>query len=589
MKRPYYHFAVLTLLSITALVAPLLIDIKSGHAQVFPSLGSLWVPPVPPTPVGIPSYDQSAYNQRLQELIVQQTAGKQTAWSALKNTITSVAAVTSSINDTAMWVKTYVLDPLAFAVSGNLLRSLTAGVVDFINGNNTSGRPLFVQNLGGHLLSVSDQRAFAFFAEFGRNSNTHFSAGLLSSLRANYLQGSSAAGFWAANQYTLPMFSPNPAAFVGGNFRQGGWPAWFALTTRPQNNPYMSYYIAQAEYSARVRNAVSNSLQELAWGDGFMSWCDDATEEELEAESDGIPESVEITPRVGEIPDEVEITNRVGTPGNCGAGKKTRTPASVIRDGLQKALGADFDRLIDVGDAGTVFQNIANTLQVMTYGASVLGAANSGGLLGISQPRGGVSSVLQRYRDQPRITQAGITNIATNYQQQAATQAQALGTKETASIQNDLVGSDSNYRDLLGEATGSTTEASATEGSVPYQAAWQTIGNAAQATRTSLLAITNSCPGTYVTEAHRAVNTVVNPLIQQAASAGANSIPTASNIAYAEAQAQTTNSATSTSCGSFTASGGTLVDQMTLIKANADKALSVCSGSPTLAYLTCEP
>jgi hypothetical protein len=102
----------------------------------------------------------------------------------IKNTITSIAEVASEVATWALYVKAYVLDPAAFILSGNMLRSLTAGVVNFINGGNSGGNPLYVQNLSQHLLGTGDRQALVFFGELGQ-SNSPFGATILNSLRIN--------------------------------------------------------------------------------------------------------------------------------------------------------------------------------------------------------------------------------------------------------------------------------------------------------------------------------------------------------------------------------------------------------------------
>jgi hypothetical protein len=321
----------------------------------------------------------------------------------IKNTISSIATVSTEINTWAVRIKDYVLDPAAFILSGNLLKSITAGIIDFVNGNNSSGNPLYVQDLRSHLLATGDVQAVNFFAEFGRNSNSPFASSILSSLRMNYLQGTSANGYWAANQCTLNRYSPNPLAFANGDFSQGGWGAWFALTTQPQNNPYYQYYRAQAELSARVENAVANQLTQLAWGQGFLSWCGDSSGAPAPAGDPQCPAGQEWSSEFETcVPTAVAAIDG-GCTKSDGSQGKIQTPGSVIRDGLNEALGTDIRRLINVGDVNTIFNNVGNVLSIMSYGASLLGGnGGSGGLFGVSHASGANPvPLLDQYRNQP--------------------------------------------------------------------------------------------------------------------------------------------------------------------------------------------
>ena len=157
----------------------------------------------------------------------------------IKETLNLVSTYTNTAANVAQQVNTYVLQPLAFVMSGNLMKLLTAKVLEFVtNGlSNGTGSPMFVQDVNGMMQRVGDIQAKAFFIQFGRNSNSPFAASITSSLRTNYLWNTSSAGFFAQNRNTMAMYSPNPNAFLNGNWSQGGVGAWFALTTQTQNNP----------------------------------------------------------------------------------------------------------------------------------------------------------------------------------------------------------------------------------------------------------------------------------------------------------------------------------------------------------------
>ena len=198
----------------------------------------------------------------------------ETTISAAKLTLLTAYNLAEASAETALYVNTYVLQPLAFVMSGNLLKLITASVIDFVIGKtNGTGAPQFVQNLQGNLQTVGDTQALAFFAQFGRNSNSPFASAITSSLRTNYLQNTSSAGFWDANKCTLSASSPNIDDYLKGDWSQGGTDAWFALTTQDQNNPYTLYQRSQNQLASVVTSATAARLAELNWGQGFLSWC----------------------------------------------------------------------------------------------------------------------------------------------------------------------------------------------------------------------------------------------------------------------------------------------------------------------------
>ena len=196
--------------------------------------------------------------------------------SSIKNAASYVLDISNTAANVAKQIKSYVLDPIAFVVSGNLLKSITSSILGFVGGKNGTGKPLYVQNLQGYLQNVGDVQAYNFLGQFSRNSNSPFAGAISSSLRNNYLQDTSLAGFFAANKNTLGQASSNPSGFLAGNWSLGGVAAWFSLTTQCQNNPYCFFYTSQNQMARSVQGATSAKLAQLNWGQGFLSWCGSA-------------------------------------------------------------------------------------------------------------------------------------------------------------------------------------------------------------------------------------------------------------------------------------------------------------------------
>ncbi|HEY4522895.1 MAG TPA: hypothetical protein VJK73_00810, partial [Candidatus Paceibacterota bacterium] len=193
--------------------------------------------------------------------------------SAVKNTASYVLDITDTAAEYAQYIKAYVLDPIAFITSGNLLKSITSSMLGFVAGKNGTGKPLYVQNLRGYMQNVGDVEAYSFINQFQRNSNSPFAGAITSSLRADYLQQTTAAGFFAANKSTLASVSSNPLAYVAGDWSKGGLLAWFGLTTQDQNNPYILNYRAQNQLTRQVAEARGAKLAQANWGQGILSYC----------------------------------------------------------------------------------------------------------------------------------------------------------------------------------------------------------------------------------------------------------------------------------------------------------------------------
>lgn len=320
----------------------------------------------------------------------------QTLWDMATQAMTEINTYLTEINTwvikvatVAQYVNTFVLQPIAFIKSGQLMKMMTAGVLAFVNGQaNGTGVPQFVGNLQGNLQRIGDIQATSFFSQYGRNSNSPFATSIIAGLRQNYLQQTSMAGFWAANRNTLPQYSQNPNAYLAGNWLEGGVAAWFALTTQPQNNPYTLYQASQSKLASVIGPGAGGvtgaRLATLGWGQGFLSWCGPTAQ--TEQTDPGYIEPPQTDP--GYIASEQSAsmnpgdpcTNADGTPGNI------KTPGSVITASLNKVLGGAQDKLNLIGDMGAqinqLFGNLAYIMGTINMAKDVLGGPNNTGLAG---------------------------------------------------------------------------------------------------------------------------------------------------------------------------------------------------------------
>lgn len=359
---------------------------------------------------------------------------------SIKSTLSSALDITNTAANVAKQIKSYVLDPIAFLVSGNMLKSVLSGILGFVNQNH-----LYVQNLQGYLQNAGDVQAYSFLNQFQSNSNSPYSSAITSSLRANYLQQTSLAGFFAGNKNTLGNYSGNPSSFLAGNWSSGGAGAWFGLTTQCENNPYCLYYQAQDQMTRNIQDTTASKLAQLNWGRGFLSWCGtptDATSTQTDFGGGGIPQPGD------------SCTKSDGSQGQI------QTPGSIIQDYLSKALGAvGIDKLTGVGDIGAdigkIAGNVSTIMQTVNLATSLFGG--SGGLAGVNGV-GSYSSPFSDYLNSS--TYMGIS---------------------TQDVAQSAAGSGLSTSDLS-----SRTD--------QYLAAWTTIGTAAKNASAALGSLAASCP-----------------------------------------------------------------------------------------------
>ncbi|MDO8593388.1 MAG: hypothetical protein Q7R59_00620 [bacterium] len=500
---------------------------------------------------------------------------------AIKSTLSEMHQYTSMIANEAQWVNTFILQPLAFVMSGNLMKLMTASVLAFVVGAaNGTGAPQFVQNLNGNLQRVGDMRANAFFMQFGRNVNSPFAAAITSSLRANYLQNTSSAGFFAANR--CPFYSsPNANGFLAGNWSRGGTAAWFAVTTQPACNPYAFYQASQSQLASIIGSAVSARLAELNWGQGFMSWCG--------ANDASAPVSEEEFPVAGGINPGDACTNADGTPGTI------KTPGSTIKATLDKVLGGTQDKLAQMGqlanEVGAILGDVGRVLGTVQFASQILGGPGSGGLFGVGQTSAtSPTSRLLQYQTSPGYL--GVT-------QSTVLQSAAASPISTTDISSRVTQYESSWNTIRGAAnSASTTVASLASFCTTAVANSPNIASAATAQASTARSAITTQIAPVLTQADIASTTIANVrAMMQRVQNDANSTasgaggaysadlqtlqampPTGPDLSNALQDAKSSNRAVAIPAGSLTVSGGSIIDRMALIATNAEALkTSVCT------------
>lgn len=537
--------------------------------------------------------------------------------SAIQNTITAIATPISAAADLAMKIDAYVLQPLAFVLSGDLMKALTAGVIAFVIGKaNGTGAPQFVVDVMKSYQTVADSAALSYLKQVG-NTNSPFAGSISSALRNDYLTKSSLSGFWAANMNSLAASSPNVPAYLSGNWSQGGIAAWFALTTQSQNNPYRLYQNSQAQLAGVIGSppggggAVGVRAAQLDWGQGFMSWCG-ASDTATQPAGNNPDEASSDTYAAGNNPDEQSAAGvNPGDP--CmvdGVPGTIKTPGSTIKATLDKVLGGQQDQIVRMGNVGPqitqILGNIASIMKTVNFATSLLGGSGSGGLFGVDNASGSNStSRLAEFRSTPSLG----GSYASVYQSAAA--------------DPNINGSNMTNQTAL------------------YQGAWNTITAATQSASTSIASLASFCRAAaeaaktdpslstfreaslaQAAAADTALATLIAPVLERSADAslvvsaanamvqkvqndlrsGSESVgsayaadmqtlqtmpPTMQDVARIQQDAQVFGNATANPVGSLSVSAGasSIVDQMNLLSANATALkTSACTPASTVVF-----
>jgi hypothetical protein len=514
------------------------------------------------------------------------------------------ATVSSAGSTGSSCINDVILIPLARMAIRALLQQMTASVINWINGSNGTGQPSYVQNTQAHFQGVGDSQANAFFAQFAASIASPFAAAIASSLRANYLQNTSGAGFWAANQCTLPK---NLDDFLFGNWSQGGVAAWFALTTQIQNNPYTLYQASEAHLSDLIGPGIGGAIgaraAELAWGSGFLSWCGAAGT----SYTPGTPGANGSGVSPG---DPCHDSN--GNPGTI------KTPGSVVHGYVQTAVvNSPFAQLISANDIDNSFDAIVSALlgQVLGGVGGLFGASSPSYSNGSSGSRPPITTQLQTYSSSNSTATQSASQTAQSVSTQISTFTNAWQTiNATASAASSTVTSLANF---CTAAADTAALALLNSPATPANAPWAISG--AMADLNSIHSVFIDASRAQAVAAQTAIITEIAPLPVQAQAAinavsatqalalqvqsEASSKPPASglasdiavlsamppsitDVANAQQNAQVLGGAKASPAGSLTVSGGSLVDQLNLISSNAATLkTTVCNPASSL-YVT---
>ncbi len=193
----------------------------------------------------------------------------------------AVGIINFTIGD-AQRILTEVLERAAIIAAQQVIQSVTRSIVNWIQ-SGFDGSPAFATNLGVNMRQLADGVALDFLDQL--ESNTSISSPFLSravrATRAGYLLYNSRDAVAARLSYTLDRYSRDPNAFLRGNFSQGGFNAWFAMTRQCGNDPYCAQFVTEEEVARRTNTALENWLHEYDAGQGFLSYrchCQDSAD-----------------------------------------------------------------------------------------------------------------------------------------------------------------------------------------------------------------------------------------------------------------------------------------------------------------------
>lgn len=259
-------------------------------------------------------------------------------------------------------LKDFTWNALAWNVAKIALQQLTSSIVNWIN-SGFEGSPAFITNPEGYFLDLGDQITGNFISEFGPlqnlcspwNIDIRLAIGL-GQTRSYSERYSCTLGTIIGNARNASVNGYSIEGFIDGDFSQGSWPAFIALTNEPQNNIYGTYLQAKSDLESQITGKQQSVRDDLTQGQGFLSWskCTDISEEELLY---GYGASDNELSRLGVDGGYVDSTGsygygeRITSKTDAKTGKtgyqscSVQTPGSVISASLNKSLGSSIDQL----------------------------------------------------------------------------------------------------------------------------------------------------------------------------------------------------------------------------------------------------
>ncbi len=253
-------------------------------------------------------------------------------------------AITAGVQN-AFFIKEFTLDGILNGIAKMILKSMTQSILTWIN-SGFQGSPAFVTDLQQFMLDRVDQVVgdFIYNNEDLNFLCSPFQLDVKIALATTY-QEQRDGGF--DSQCTLSDVTDNVEGFLSGDFSAGGWASWFEVTQNPVNTPTGAYLAAEGNLRARIADAEGNTVRELEWGKGFLSFkvCSEAQK------ASGDVQNCSIT-----------------------------TPGSVIAEQINKSLGAGQDALIAADEIdeiiGAFFAQLAKQAITGTNGLLGLGASS---------------------------------------------------------------------------------------------------------------------------------------------------------------------------------------------------------------------
>ncbi len=264
------------------------------------------------------------------------------------------------------FTKECILDALVTFLKEALIQNLTGSIVDWIN-NDFEGGPAFVTDPAGFFVNIADETAGNFIERqlgpIGQLLCSPFDLQLRLNL---WLSTGASRKQYLGCRLTDIQQNAYEAFTNGGFIANGGWRTFHALTSDPRNNQYGAFLYASDALNNEYVRRVNETLRDLSYGRGFLSFKKCAQWSEGPSEGTG-----------------------EGGARAC-LKYKVETPGSLINNQLNNVFGSELRKFELADEINEVFQALVN------YGLRQVFTATGGGLRGASKAAAGEASLTSK-------------------------------------------------------------------------------------------------------------------------------------------------------------------------------------------------
>ncbi len=295
----------------------------------------------------------------------------------------------SSVAQTSLAFKEYVLDPLTVLLREVLISNITKNIVNWINGG-FEGEPAFITDLGGFLTDIGDEVLGSFIEADGNL------AGLCKPFRAD-VRIALALDYYSRDDVscTLSDVLGNVSDAFGDLSSKDAWDQWYQLSINPNNNAVGSFLSARNSIRLEQASKQDVAKQVLGWGNGFQSYevCDDPATSSAD----------DTAPVLSGTINGVKLNCRIATPG------------IIINKTLGDTLGTGYRQLELADEINEIIGALLGQLV-----KQVLGGPK--GLSGLSQSYNGqpayIDRLVQESRDSSSISDKTLEAIQNDLQKE---------------------------------------------------------------------------------------------------------------------------------------------------------------------------